>query len=81
MGASGTKRGAGNWEVTYRFGVRPNDAAFSVTGVPGSVAKRGWDYAWILAEKQSSASGITFDTTGAYIEEVYADGDFSTLGI
>ena len=81
LGASGTKRGSGNWEITYRFGVRENDAAFSVTGVAGTVAKKGWEYAWVRTARETSGSDQVFNNLGAYIEQIYEEGDFSTLGI
>jgi len=81
-GATGTQRGNDVWEVTYKFLVKNNEAAFGVTGVAGTVAKEGWEFAWVLSRKETSAgAGIIMNSVGAYIEQIFESGDFTTLGI
>ncbi len=82
LGANGTQRGSGDWEITYKFGIRQNDATFSVTDIAGDVPKKGWEFAWVISRKETSAGvGVIMKPTGAYIEQIYEAGDFTTLGI
>lgn len=82
LGASGSKRGDGNWEISFRFAGSP-----SVTNEPvGDItvpAKKGWEYLWVLYEPapDDTAKAVVAKPKAAYVERVYRSGDFSTLGI
>jgi len=45
--------------------------------------KRGWDYLWVSYKTAVAANGksLVKKPAAAYVEKVYPDGDFSTLGI
>lgn len=87
LGASGSKRSDADWEITFRFAASPNVTGKVVGSITG-IAKKGWEYLWVLykevkAAGEGSGGGnlIVKRPAGVYIERVYEDGDFSTLGI
>jgi hypothetical protein len=82
LGASGTKRGDGLWEITFKFAASPNKTDIAVGAITG-IAKKGWEYMWVQY-------GEDVDTTvkvrikkpiAVYIEKVYEEGNFGALGI
>lgn len=86
MGAAGTKRGeaggAGEWEITFRFAVSPNETGLSVGAITG-IDKKGWEYLWVRYEdaEDGVASAIVKRPVAAYIERVYPETAFSALGL
>lgn len=84
LGASGSKRGEEDWEITFHFAASPNrtDVAVGDITVP---AVKGWEYLWVEYQEEVD-SGATAPQTvkrpiNAYVERVYDEGDFSDLGI
>jgi hypothetical protein len=82
LGASGSKRGTEDWEITFRFAASPNVAGL-VVGDIGGISKRGWEYLWVrYADAEDMASGtLVKRPIAAYVEQVYPYGDFGGLGI
>ena len=82
LGASGSKRGEEDWEITFRFAASPNVSGLSVGNITG-IIKRGWDYLWVRYEdvEDTAAKAIVKRPVAAYVERVYYDGDYSALGI
>jgi len=84
LGASGSKRGDTNWEITFNFAGSPNRTLI-VIGDITVPAKLGWEYLWVLyADKEDAAAvpkKIVQQPISAYVEQVYYDGDFDLLGI
>jgi len=82
LGASGSKRGADNWEITYRFAGSPNRSGL-VVGSITDISKKGWEYMWVrYADSEDTvAKAIVKKPVAVYIERVYEEGDFSQLGI
>lgn len=82
LGASGSKRGEEDWEITYRFAASPNATDLTVGPITG-IAKRGWDYLWVRYQdaEDTQAKSLVKRPIGVYIERVYDEGDFSGLGI
>jgi hypothetical protein len=80
LGAAGSKRGAEDWEITFRFAVSPNRTGITVGDITG-IAKQGWQYMWVRYDdaEDSTAKAIVKKPVAVYIEKVYADGDFSIL--
>jgi len=82
LGASGSMRGSGDWEITFKFAASPN-----MTSIPvGSItvpSKLGWDYLWVRYkdEVDATAKAAVQVPAAAYVERVYDFGDFSALGI
>ena len=82
LGASGSKRGEEDWEITFRFAASPNVTGITVGDITG-INKRGWDYLWVRYEdaEDATAKVLVKRPVAAYVERVYYDGDFSALGI
>jgi hypothetical protein len=83
LGASGSKRaGEDFWEITYRFACSPNATGLTVGTITG-IAKKGWEYLWVLYEdvEDESAKRLVKRPLAAYVERVYLDGNFGALGI
>jgi len=82
LGASGSKRGADQWEIAFRFAASPNRTGLAVGDITG-IAKNGWEYLWVRYEDQedAAAKALVKRPVAAYVERVYEGGDFSDLGI
>ncbi len=82
LGASGSKRGADDWEITFRFAASPNRANIAV-GEITVASKKGWEYLWVRYADTEDAGSNTLvkQPVAAYVEKVYEEGDFSLLGI
>jgi hypothetical protein len=82
LGAAGSKRGLGDWEINYRFAASPNMTALVVGEITG-IAKKGWEYLWVryTQAEDTAAKALVKKPIAAYIERVYEAGDFSLLGI
>jgi hypothetical protein len=82
LGASGSKKGFDDWEITFRFAASPNAINLNVGGITG-IAKEGWQYLWIRYEDAEDVPSKTLikRPSAVYIEQVYFYGDFSLLGI
>ena len=82
LGASGSKRGSDDWEITFRFAASPNKTGLTVGDIVG-INKAGWEYMWVrYADAEDAvAKAIVKKPVAVYVEKVYEDGDFSTLGI
>ena len=82
LGASGSKRGSGDWEINYRFAASPNVTGLVVGDITG-IAKKGWEYLWVRYQDAEDASAKTMvkKPIAAYVEQVYPLGDLNALGI
>jgi len=82
LGASGSKRGAEDWEITYRFAGSPNRTNMTIGEVTG-VNKKGWEYMWVRYRDvdDTNARTIVKRPVAVYIERVYEEGNFAALGI
>ena len=85
LGASGSKRSkkaSANWEITFRFAVSANRTRLRVGDI-NIDSKRGWDYLWVSYKTAVAGNGksLVKKPSAAYVEKVYPDGDFGTLGI
>lgn len=82
LGASGSKRSNGDWEITFRFAASPNVSGLTVGSITG-ISKEGWHYMWVrYADTEDAGSkSVVKKPVAVYIERVYDYGDFSLLGI
>ncbi|MGC1272616.1 MAG: hypothetical protein WBC44_02825 [Planctomycetaceae bacterium] len=82
LGASGSKRGSEDWEISFKFAASPNAADLSVGDISG-ITKAGWDYLWVRYEdaEDETAKALVKRPVAAYVERVYPWGNFATLGI
>jgi len=82
LGASGSKRGSGDWEINYRFATSPNVNGLAVGDIVG-ISKKGFEYLWVryADAEDSAAKALVKRPIAAYVEQVYPYGDLSLLGI
>ena len=82
LGASGSKRGFGPWEITYRFAASPNMTNLAV-GPITVTAKKGWEYLWVryADSEDETAKALVKQPVAAYVEQVYKEDNFNQLGI
>lgn len=80
LGASGSQRGADDWEITYRFAASPNVTGLAVGSITG-IAKKGWEYLWVRYGDAEDENVLVKRPIAAYVEQVYPLGDFAGLGI
>jgi hypothetical protein len=85
LGASGSRRGTDpddDWEINFKFAGSPNRTNIAV-GPITVASKKGWEYLWVrYADAEDPASNtLVKQPVAAYVEKVYEDGSFSSLGI
>lgn len=82
LGASGSKRGQDDWEITFRFAASPNVTNLTIGNITG-INKKGWEYLWVryADDEDTAAKVLVKKPIAAYVEQVYQYGDFSGLGI
>jgi hypothetical protein len=82
LGASGSRRGTGAWEITFRFAASPNVVNLSLGGITG-IQKEGWHYLWVRFTDDEDATARTLikRPISAHVEQVYQYADFSLLGL
>lgn len=82
LGASGSRTGADLWELTFNFRASKNETALTIGGIT-IAAKKGWEYLWFrYREKEDAAAKmIVREPLAAYVEQVYEEGNFASIGI
>jgi len=82
LGASGSRRGYGDWEITFRFAASPNVTNLTIGDITG-INKKGWEYLWVryADSEDTAAKALVKKPIAVYIERVYDDGNLSLLGI
>ncbi len=82
LGASGSLKGLGEWEICFKFAASPNVTNLQL-GEITVAAKKGWEYLWVRFDDQEDGAAKTLvkRPIAAYVEKVYEYGNFSALGI
>lgn len=82
LGASGSMRKGGDWEITYRFAASPNKTNLTIGNISG-ITKKGWEYLWVqyIDEEDASAGSMIKRPHSVHIEQVYEYGNFSQLHV
>jgi len=80
LGASGSKRGSDDWEITFRFAASPNISNRTIGDITG-INKGGWEYLWVIYADLPGPDGPVKYPRQVNVERVYEYGDFSLLGI
>ena len=80
LGASGTKRGSEDWELTYRFAASPNTSGIVIGDITG-IIKGGWEYLWVQYADQEDENAMTLikQPVSVHIEQVYPYKNFAQL--
>jgi hypothetical protein len=84
MGCSGQFSQKDRYSLAHRFSVSFSETDIAI--VPGELTvpyKRGWDWLWVSYEERDNEEKTRklIRPQGAYVEEVYPDGDFELLGL
>lgn len=79
-GCNGTRRGRGDWAVTFDFETSANKQNFMVGQIQVNW-KPGWEYIWIMYEDAVSNDQLIRRPLHAFVLPVYAQGDYSGLQI
>lgn len=82
LGASGEIVPNRPVEVTYYFAASANATGLSIGSITG-IAKKGHEYLWILWEddEDATAKRLTKNPLAVYVERIYAEAVFTSLGI
>ncbi|MCE5230471.1 hypothetical protein LLG95_12875 [bacterium] len=80
LGAAGSRRGDGQWEITFYFAASPNIFDLYI-GEIGPIAKWGWNYLWVYCEDVQEGNALVKKPKVAYVARVYDPAPFSYLGI
>lgn len=80
LGATGQQRGEEDPEITYKFLGSQNKQTIQI-GEIVVAEKYGHDYLWVLYEDDVSDFTLVKRPKAAYVEAVYEELDFSTLGL
>lgn len=82
LGASGSKRGAEGWEITFKFAGQPNRSGLQVGSI-GPIQKKGWEYLWVQYgdDVDPAAQVLIKKPIAVYVEQVYSSANFGALGI
>lgn len=80
LGASGSKRGDENWEITFRFAASENLTGITVGGISG-INKKGWEYLWLYFEDDVNQDTLVKKPAVALVERVYDPYNYALLGI
>lgn len=81
-GARGGKRGAEDWEISFRFAASENQTDVVVGDITVAAVK-GWEYLWIYYEmtEHGTPKKLLSTPVCAYVEKLYQAADLSALGI
>jgi hypothetical protein len=82
LGAAGSRRGDGPWELSFAFAASPNLTGLTVGDIT-SIVKAGWDYLWVRYQDvvDTSAKMLVRRPLAVFVERVYGSGDYDDLGI
>ncbi|MCP4594497.1 MAG: hypothetical protein GY842_27515 [bacterium] len=82
LGAAGSKRAGGDWEIAFRFAASPNVTGLVIGDITG-IAKKGWEYLWVRYAdvEDEAAKALVKRPIAAYVEQIYPYGDLNQLGI
>lgn len=80
LGARGTRRGDGIWQISYSFAASPNVDNVTIAGISG-ITKKGWQYLWFHYNRYENIGNLILRPTSAHVEDVYEEADFASLGI
>lgn len=74
------KEGEGVWQVAFNLIKQRNKENQTIGDING-IDKKGWEYLWVLYEEteDTDAKRLAKRPVAVYIEQVYEEGDFSTL--
>ncbi len=91
LGASGSKRGTEDWEITFKFTASPNATGLAVGRIIGAngtlvdkitgINKKGFEFLWVRYEDAADAGYLVKQPEFVYVERVNEWGNFGDIGI
>lgn len=78
LGAKGTQRGRGDWEIGRSYGVSFTEQNIQV-GAITVPQKRGWDYLWVRYRKAVQANRLVQEPDLVIVDRVYHEAEFGIL--
>jgi hypothetical protein len=85
VGCSGSQewddqKGRGPWSLSFRFVASRNVTGKKIGDISG-IAKKGHEYLWVRYEDSSDSKELFKKPKAVYVNKVYKESDFSSLGI
>ncbi len=85
LGCSGSQewddqKGSGPWSLSFRFAASQNVTGQTIGDITG-ISKKGHEYLWVRYEDAVSSGSLLKKPKAVYVNRVYKDSNFSTLGI
>jgi hypothetical protein len=85
LGCSGSQewddqKGSGPWSLSFRFAASQNVTGQTIGDITG-ISKKGHEYLWVRYEDAVSSNSLLKKPRAVYVNKVYKDSNFSTLGI
>ena len=80
LGAAGSKRGLGDWEITFRFAGSPNVTGLAVGPISG-ISKKGWEYLWVRYKTEQGNNTLKQVPAQVNVEQVIETYEFANLGL
>lgn len=77
---SGQQRIDFYWDITFGFAISLNQTGITI-GECAPVDKKGWQYLWVQWETAKVDSDLAKQAKAVYVEQVYYEVDYTTLGI
>jgi len=77
-GATGRRKNSSKTSVTFKFTQSPNASGLTIGSI-SSVAKKGWEYLWVLYEESSDENRLVKRPVAVYVEQVYKYVSWSGL--
>ncbi len=80
IGATGARRGQGDWEINFKFSASPNRNNFTI-GEILITEKLGWDFLWVKysSKVDSGSNTLVQIPASAHVERVLDFGNFDNL--
>ena len=83
VGAEGSQKSPDQpWTITFHFKSAANLTGITVGTISG-IAKKAWQFLWVLYQEteDTTAKFLTKRPIAVYVEDVYRQSSFSTLGV
>lgn len=80
LGASGRRRGGGNWEVDFSFSMEKNQTGLEIGGIT-DIDKKGHQYLWVMFTAKKDQYKLVQHPVAVYVEDVYEEADLSALNL
>lgn len=69
------------WKIAHRFACGENLYGVRVSDNLVLPVKKAWDYLWVSHGYDQTNTGRFPKPTGAYVEKVYQEADFTLIGL